>query len=116
MLPSTPLAGFSCVGLNSARRKIRVEEQFQGRVILPPELLDNRSPIHYNHIPLISPCRWKSSPVLSVLAPAGLRSGPSMKLLFFPFCTSCCGLNLSQRSRTDRLSVRRLICSPHFLG
>lgn len=56
----------------------------------------------------------KYSPVHRLLAPAGLRSGCSMKLMFFSFCTSCCGLNLSVLLQPDHSSDRFLIHFPHL--
>lgn len=51
----------------------------------------------------------KYSLVPCLLAPAGLWSGWSIKLIFFLFSASCCGLNLCVLSRPDHLSDRFLI-------
>ena len=95
---------------------------FSGTCFLPPTppwdsgQHDSQTPIHFNQIPLIFfACLSKYSLVHRLLAPAGLRSGRSRKLMFFPLCTSCCGLNLSVLSRPDHLSDRFLICFPHLL-
>lgn len=59
--------------------------------------------------------QFKYSLLHCLLAPVGQRSGQSMKLMFFSFCTSCCGLNLSVLSWPDHLTHRFLIRFPHFL-
>lgn len=51
----------------------------------------------------------KYSLVHCLLAPAGLWSGWSIKLIFFLFSASCCGLNLCVLSWPDHLSDRFLI-------
>lgn len=59
-------------------------------------------------------CQRKYSLLHRLLASADVWWGRSLKLMFFPFCTSCCGWNLTVQSWTDHLSDRFLMSFPHF--
>lgn len=78
------------------------------------EFLDDMTPIHFNQMLFNFCCQCKYSLAHRLLAPTGLWLRWSMKLMFFPFSTSCCGLNLSVLSWPDHLSDRFLISFPHF--
>lgn len=90
------------------------EKHFKDVFFFPSRAFEKHGSHSFQSNPFNFFCLCKYSLVHCLLASAGLRSGRSIKLMFFPFCSSCCGLNLSVLSWPDHLSDRFLICFPHF--